>query len=186
MEEIIEHDNATETATKQIRSPVAANNICQLFQLIHIISKIYVRLLPAGTGTVTTELLRLCSPGVGDEEGPVVRDELLLELERACCVKVLGVVRNDRLRDRLSNGVHLRSVSTTLHAKTNVNGGEGLLASDKDGFIDLEAQKLGLEQGNGGAVDVNETATLLRVRNRSCGLICDTIQLVNATTLNCH
>ena len=170
MEEIIEHDNATETATKQIRSPVAANNICQLFQLIHIISKIYVRLLPAGTGTVTTELLRLCSPGVGDEEGPVVRDELLLELERARRVKVLGVVRNDRLRDRLTDGVDLRRVSTTLHAETDVNRREGLLAGDEDGLVDLEAQDLGLEEGDGRAVDVDEAAALLSVRNSSCGL----------------
>ena len=170
MEEIIEHDNATETATKQIRSPVAANNICQLFQLTHIISKIYVRLLPAGTGTVTTELLRLCSPGVGDEEGPVVRDELLLELERARRVKVLGVVRNDRLRDRLTDGVDLRRVSTTLHAETDVNRRKGLLAGDEDGLVDLEAQDLGLEEGDGRAVDVDEAAALLSVRNSSCGL----------------
>ena len=170
MEEIIEHDNATETATKQIRSPVAANNICQLFQLIHIISTIYVRLLPAGTGTVTTELLRLCSPGVGNEEGPVVRDELLFELERARRVKVLGVVRNDRLRDRLTDGVDLRRVSTTLHAETDVNRREGLLACDEYGLVDLIAQDLGLEEGDGRAVDVDEAAALLSVRNSSCGL----------------
>ena len=119
---------------------------------------------------MTTELLRLCSPRVRDEERPVVRNKLLLQLQSARGVEVLGVVGNDRLRNRLTNGVHLRGVSTTLHAETDVNRREGLLAGDEDGLVDLEAQDLGLEEGDGRAVDVDEAAALLSVRNSSCGL----------------
>ena len=130
----------------------------------------YVRLLPASTGTVTAKLLRLCSPGVRDKEGPVVRNQLLLELEGARGVEVLRVVGNDSLRNRLADGIHLRGVSTTLHAKTDVNRRKSILASDKDGLVDLEPQDLRLEERDGGAVDVDETPAFLRVRNGSRGL----------------
>ena len=166
----IGHGRCNDNTAMQQRSPVPGRNEFSLWKSQNDEHRVYARLLPAGTGTVTTELLRLCSPGVGDEEGPVVRDELLLELERARRVKVLGVVRNDRLRDRLTDGVDLRRVSTTLHAETDVNRREGLLAGDEDGLVDLEAQDLGLEEGDGRAVDVDEAAALLSVRNSSCGL----------------
>ena len=94
---------------------------------------------------MTTELLRLCSPRVGDEERTVVRNKLLLQLERARGVEVLGVVRNDCLRDRLTESVDLRGVSTTLHTETDIDRREGILARDEDGLVDLEAQDLGLE-----------------------------------------
>ena len=119
---------------------------------------------------MTTELLRLRPPGVGDEESAVVRDELLLELERTRGIEVLGVVGNNGLRDGLADGIHLRGVSTTLHTKTNVNRGERLLAGNKDRLVDLEAQDLRLEERDGRAVDVDEAAALLSVRNSSCGL----------------
>lgn len=130
-----------------------------------------VRFLAASTGTVTTELLRLCSPGVRDQERPVVGNELLLELERARRIEVLGIVRNDRLRDRLADGVDLRGVSTTLHAEADVDSRERILAGNKNGLIDLEAQDLGPEEADGRAVDVDEPAALLGVRNSSCGLL---------------
>lgn len=120
---------------------------------------------------MTTELLRLCSPGVRDQERPVVRNELLLKLEGARSVEVLGVVSHHGLRDRLTDSVDLRSVSTTLHAETDVDGGERILASNENGLVDLEAQDLGPEEGEGGAVDVNETTALLSVRDGSCGLV---------------
>ena len=126
--------------------------------------------MPASTSTLSAEFLWFHPTRVGDQECPVVGYQLLLELERARSVEVLGVVRNDRLRDRLTDGVDLRRVSTTLHAETDVNRREGLLAYDEDGLVDLEAQDLGLEEGDGRAVDVDEAAALLSVRNSSCGL----------------
>lgn len=111
--------------------------------------KLYARLLATSTGTVTTELLRLRSPGVRDQEGPVVGNELLLELERARCVEVLGVVRNDRLRDRLADGVDLGSVSTTLHTQADVDRRERVLAGNKDGLVHLEAEDLRPQESDG-------------------------------------
>ena len=120
---------------------------------------------------MTTKLLRFCSPRVRDQERPVVRDELLLKLERTRGIEVLGVVGNNGLRDGLADGIHLRGVSTTLHTKTNVNRGESLLAGNKDRLVDLEAQDLRLEERDGRAVDVNEAATLLRVGDSSRSLL---------------
>ena len=112
---------------------------------------------------MTTELLRLCSPGVGNEECPVVRNKLLLQLESARSIEVLGVVRDNCLRDRLTDSVHLRGVSTTLDTEANVDRREEILASNKDGLIDLEPQDFGLEERDGGAVDVDETTALFGV-----------------------
>lgn len=116
---------------------------------------------------MTTELLGLCSPGVGNEECSVVRYEPLLQLHGAVRIDVLRVVRNDSLCDRLADGVDLGSVSTTLYADTDVDGGEGFLASLEDGLVDLEAEDLRLKEVDGGTVDVDETTTLLGVRDRS-------------------
>ena len=53
-----------------------------------------VRLLVAGAGTGTAELLGLHAAVVGDEEGAVVGDEGLLKLVLAVLVDVLLVVGN--------------------------------------------------------------------------------------------
>ena len=119
---------------------------------------------------MTTELLRLCSPRVRDEERPVVRNKLLLQLQSARGVEVLGVVGNDRLRNRLTNGVHLRGVSTTLDTDTDVNDTESVLAGGKDGLVDLESEDLRLEEVEGRAVNVDEATTLLSVGDRGSGL----------------
>ena len=120
---------------------------------------------------MTTKLLRFCSPRVRNQERPVVRDELLLELERTRGIEVLGVVGNNGLRDGLADGIHLRGVSTTLHTKTDVNRGEGILSGNENRLVDLEAQDLRLEERDGRAVDVDEAATLLRVGDSSRSLL---------------
>ena len=72
-------------------------------------------------------------------------DKSLLELVLGVLIDVLLVVGDDGLGDGLTDGVDLRRVSTTLHAETDVNRREGLLAGDEDGLVDLEAQDLGFE-----------------------------------------
>jgi hypothetical protein len=105
-------------------------------------------LLSASTGTLSTELLGLHPAGVCNQESPVVRDELLLELECACGIVVLGVVRNNGLCDCLSDCVDLGSVTTTLYADTDVDGCKGVFADDEDGLVDLEAEDFGLEESD--------------------------------------
>lgn len=55
-------------------------------------NRLTVRLLEAGTGTVTTELLWLTPSVVGNEEGTVVLDEGLLQLVLGVLVDKLLVV----------------------------------------------------------------------------------------------
>ena len=81
-----------------------------------------VRLLEAGAGTLSTELLRLAATGVGDEEGSVVGGEDLLDLERGRGVLVLGNVGDDGLGDGLAERVDLRRVSTSRDAETDEIG----------------------------------------------------------------
>ena len=119
---------------------------------------------------MTTELLRLCPTGVGDEEGAVVGDELLLELHGRVGVVVLGEVGDDSLGDRLADGVHLRSVTSTLDTDADVDALERLLACDKDTLVDLEAELLGLEEVDRRAVDADEALALAGVRDRRSGL----------------
>jgi len=130
-----------------------------------------VGFLPASTGTMTTELLWFASPRVRDEQRPVVGDELLLELHCAVCVNVLRVVRNERLCDGLADSVHLRGVSTTLHAEADVNGAERLLTGNEDRLVDLQAENLGRDERDGRAVEVDKTATLLGMRDRRGSLL---------------
>ena len=119
---------------------------------------------------MTTELLRLRPPGVGDEESAVVCDELLLELHRRVGVVVLGEVGDDGLGDRLADGVHLRGVTSTLDADADVDALERLLAGDKDTLVDLEAELLGLEEVDGRAVDADDALALTGVRDRRSSL----------------
>lgn len=130
-----------------------------------------VPLLPASTSTMTTKLLRLRSPGISDQQSTVIRNQLLLELQCAVSVDVLGVVCDNRLGNGLADGVNLRCVSTTLHTNTDVDSLESLFASNEHGLVDLEAQDLGLEEVDRRAIDVDEATTLLSVGNRSGGLM---------------
>ena len=135
------------------------------------VEHLHARFLPASTGTMTTELLRLASPRVRDQEGPVVGDELLLELHRAVRVHVLRVVRNERLRNRLAESIHLRGVSSTLHAEADVDSGERLLASNENRLVDLQPENLRLHERDGRAVEVDEATTLLGVCDRGSSLV---------------
>lgn len=45
-----------------------------------------------------------------------------------------------------------------------------IFASDKDGLVDFEAEDFRVKDGDGRAVDTNETPTFLGMGNCSCGL----------------
>ena len=127
--------------------------------------------MEAGTGATTTELLGLASPGVSDEEGPVVLEELVLDLLLGGLVNVLLVVGDQRLSDGLTDGVDLRSVPTTLHTNTDVNISELGLTEEELGLEDLEAEGLGLDQLQGDTVHLEQTGPLLAVGNSDGGLL---------------
>ena len=120
-----------------------------------------VRLLVAGTGTGTAELLGLAATGVGNEESSVVGDKLLLDLSLGGLVDELLVVGDDTLADGLSDGIDLRDITTTTDADADVDVLEDLIAEDEDGLEDLEAEDLGLDELDGAAVDADEALALL-------------------------
>ena len=119
---------------------------------------------------MTTELLGLCSPWVRNQQCPVVGNELLLKLQRAVRIDVLGVVGDDCLGNRLTDSVNLGSVSTTLDADADVDGTESILAGDQNRLVNLETEELRLEEINWGAVDVDKATALLGVSDGGCGL----------------
>lgn len=92
-------------------------------------SSLTVGLLVAGAGTLTTELLGLAPPVVGDEECAVVLDESLLDLVLGVLIDELLVVGDDGLGDGLTDGVDLRGVTTTGDADADVDVGCGVLVA---------------------------------------------------------
>lgn len=125
------------------------------------------RTLVTGASTGTAELLGLATSVVGNKEGTVVRDEELLDVVLAVLIDELLVVGDNGLGDGLTDGVDLRSVSTTGDADTDVDTGELLEADDEERLVDLEAEDLRLHEVKGLAIDLEETATGLAVGNRS-------------------
>jgi hypothetical protein len=128
--------------------------------------------------TWTAKLLGLASPGVRDEEGPVVRDERLAELERGRGVRVLGRVGDDGAGQGLADGVDLRRVATARHLDADVDALERVPAlgrrrganADEDGLVGLEAEHLRLDQVQRLAVDPDLALAGLAVRDGSGGL----------------
>lgn len=133
--------------------------------------RLTVTLLPAGTGTMTTELLGLHPSRVSDQEGPVVGNELLLELQGAGRIDVLGVVSDDGLGDGLTDRVELRNVSSTLDAHSDVQHAEGILASYENGLVDFVLEDLWSDELDGGAVDADEATALTSVSDGGSSLL---------------
>lgn len=109
-------------------------------------------------GAGTTKLLRLTPSVVGDEQGTIVGDQCLLQLVLAVLVDEFLVVGYDALGDGLTDGVDLRSVTSSGDADTDVDASELVEANDEEGLVDLEAEDLGLNKVDGGAIYFNESA----------------------------
>ena len=110
---------------------------------------------------MTTELLGFCSSWISDKQRPIVGNELLLQIQSTRGVDVFGMVGNDGLGDGLSQGVHLRGVSSPLYPQTDIDVSEVFLPGSKDGLVDLEPEDFRLEVGDWAAIDVNKTTALL-------------------------
>lgn len=61
-------------------------------------------------------------------------------------------------------------MSTTLHPHTDVKNSKGVLASDQNGFVDLETEDFRLNKVDGRTINADETTTLLCVGDRGGGL----------------
>lgn len=63
--------------------------------------------------------------------------------------------------------VDLGSLTTTTDTDADINVGETLLAEDKDGLEDLQAEDLGLDELKGDTVDTDHTLSGLAVSDGS-------------------
>lgn len=133
-------------------------------------ARLSVTLLPSGTSTSTTKLLRFHSSRVSDDERAVIVDKALLQGQRMTSIVVLHPVRDNSLCNRLSDGVNLRSVATTRDADTDVDCRQILLSKYQDRFVDLVAERGGLDEIQRLAVDADEATALLCMRDSSSRL----------------
>lgn len=75
----------------------------------------------------------------------------------------LLVVGDDALGDCLTDGVDLRSVSSSGHAHADVDIGELLQTNDEQGLVHLEAEDLRLHEVQRLSVDLDKTLAGLAV-----------------------
>ena len=85
-------------------------------------------------------------------------------------IVVLHPVSNNGLCDGLSDGVNLRSVATTRDADADVDCRQVLLSEHQNGFIDLVAERGGLDETQRLAVDADEATALLCMGDSSSRL----------------
>lgn len=128
-------------------------------------------LLPASTGTSTTEFLGLHPSRISDQEGPVIVDEAFLEAHGVCGIDIFGVVRDEGLGNGLADSVHLGRVPSSLDPDSDINAGELVFTDDENGFVDLETEDLGLNEVYGGTVDTDDSTALPSVCDGGCGLV---------------
>lgn len=127
-------------------------------------------LLPAGTRTLSSELLGFHPTGIRNQQRPVVCNQLLSQLKSTRSVDVFHVVCDDGLSNSLTDGVYSRDMSTTVHTNSNIDTCELLLANDKNCFVDLKPQDLRLQDGDRRAVYFNETLPFACVGDGRGGL----------------
>lgn len=133
--------------------------------------RLTVRLLESGSGTATTELLWLHSSGVSNQQGLVVSSKDLLQLVLGGLVNVFLVVSNQTLGNGLSDSVNLGDVTTTGDLDSDIDVLELVQANQSKRLVNLESQDFRLNQGDGGAVHLDQTLTGLDVRDGGSGLL---------------
>lgn len=129
------------------------------------------RVHTARASTVTTELLGLHPPRVGDQKRSVVGNKRLTKLKGRAGIVVLGEVCDESLGNSLSKGIDLRDVTTTRDAAADVDLGELVLANNEDRLVELPAKALGLNEGDGLPVYADKTLSLFAVSHSSGRLL---------------
>lgn len=94
----------------------------------------------------TSKLLRLGATVIGHEKGTVVLHKGALKLVLRVLIDVFLVIGDDGLGNGLADGVHLRGLTTTRHADTDVNVGKFVGANDQEGFVDLLHPKMNMRE----------------------------------------
>jgi hypothetical protein len=143
-----------------------------LFLLLLDSSKLMLRstfltvgLLISGSGTRTTELLRLASSRVSDNQRSVISDEEVLELLLGGLIDELLIVSEETLGNSLTDGINLRGVTSASDSDSHVNLVEVLLAEEKDRLEGLDSQGWRVEELKWDTVDSDHTDTGLDERD---------------------
>merc|ERR1712026_69191 len=98
-----------------------------------------VRFLVSGTGAWTAKLLGLASSGIGDHQGSVVLNELVLEDSLTVLIDVLLVVSDEAASDSLTDGIDLGDSTTTRDLDFDVDLGESLFADDEKWLFEFKS-----------------------------------------------
>lgn len=115
------------------RSPVKVFNNSFIVQQK---KNLTVRLLVASTGSWSSELLRLTTSRVSDEERLVVGSEDILQFSLALLIDVLVIVGNQSLGEGLTNSVDLGDMSSSTDADSDVNVLEAFLSDEKKWLLE--------------------------------------------------
>ena len=120
--------------------------------------RLTVRLLLLRAGAFTAVLLGLAPTGVGDEQRTVVVHQNILDLLLRGLVDELLVVSYDALGDRLPDRIHLRSVTSSSDANTDVDLGESFAAEQQNRLHNLHSESGRVHQVQRLTVNTDHTA----------------------------
>ena len=126
--------------------------------------------MEASSSTTPTILLGFTATRIGNEEVSVVFNQSLSKLVLGALVDVLCVVCDNRLGDCCTDSVNLCCDTTPLYTDTDVQTGELVLANNKDGLENLQAEGFWLNILDGLSIDLDKTPTLLGKGNSGCRL----------------
>ena len=119
-----------------------------------------IRLLVSSSGTFTTELLRLTSSGVGNEESLVVLEEELLKLKLGLFVVVLLIVGDESLGDGLSDSHDLSHRTGALNTTLDSEVLKSVSTDNEDGLESFGPHGFGFNQVEGLAINSDESVSL--------------------------
>ena len=118
-----------------------------------------VRFLVSSSGTWTSELLWLASSRVGNDQRSVITNEGISDLLLGSLINVLLIVSEETLGDGLTDGVDLRSVTTSSDSNSHIDLGEVLLTDQEHGLERLNSQCWWVNMVKGDTVDSDHTST---------------------------
>ena len=81
------------------------------------------------------------------------------------------MVSNNSITDGLTDGIHLRNITTTTHTDADINVGKTLLAKKKNRLEHLVAKNLRPDELDRSTVQVDETLALLAKSNCNSGAL---------------
>lgn len=131
----------------------------------HIEEHLSVRLLLLTSGTSTTGMLGFTSSGISNQQSSVVLEESFLKFSLGVFIDEFLVISDNSLSESLSDGVDLRSVTTSSDSNSDINTAESLASEKKDGFIYLNSKGSGFQNIKRGTVDSDKSGTGLAGSN---------------------